>query len=99
MALFANMLQPLRGRTTIIRTVARGRASEAYRASVHGFEWLGDRTLLVSGRVRYALDDGGFTEGKVWWVDEFRDGRLLRVHGFKREHEARATHRLSVLPS
>ena len=92
MVLFANMLQPLRGRSTIIATVARGRASEAYRASVRSFEWLDQRTLLVGGYVRYALTGGGFREGAVWWFDEFRGKRLCRVHGFTNEGEARAFH-------
>jgi hypothetical protein len=92
MMLFANMLRPLRGRRTIMSAVAGGRASETYRASVRAFEWLDQRTLLVTGHVRYALDAGGFTEGKVWWLDEFRGRRLRRVRGFKREAEARAAY-------
>jgi hypothetical protein len=90
MVLFANMLRPLRGRSNIIATVARGRASETYRASVRSFEWLGQDVLLVRGYVRYALAGGGFTEGRVWWVDQFRGQRLSRVHGFTHEDEARS---------
>ena len=92
MVLFANLLRPLRGRDTIIRTVARGRASEAYRARVKAFEWLDGRTALVSGQVRHALEAGGFREGPVWWLDEFRGSRLSRVRGFVREDDARAAH-------
>jgi hypothetical protein len=52
MVLFANMLRPLRGRRTIISTVAVGRASETYRAAVRSFEWLDPQTVLVTGHVR-----------------------------------------------
>jgi hypothetical protein len=90
MVLFANMLRPLRGRSEIIATVARGRASATYRASVGSFEWLDRDVVLVRGHVRYALVGGGFTEGRVWWVDQFRGRSLCRVHGFTHEDEARS---------
>jgi hypothetical protein len=92
MVLFANLLRPVKGRARIIEAVSKGRASDAYRAAVRSFEWLDESTLLVTGKVRYALEAGGFTEGTVWWLDEFSGGALRRVHGFRRESEARAAY-------
>ena len=90
MALFVNHLQPVSGRANILAAVGSGRASDAYRAAVRSCEWLDGRTLLVSGWVRHALERGGFSEGAVWWLDEFRDDLLWRVQGFKYEADARA---------
>jgi len=89
MALFVNHLQPISGRANILAAVGSGRASDAYRAAVRSCEWLDASTLLVSGWVRHALERGGFSEGSVWWLDEFRDGLLWRVQGFKYEADAR----------
>ena len=89
MALFVNHLRWISGRANILAAVGSGRASDAYRAAVRWCEWLDEDTLLVSGRVRHALERGGFSEGSVWWLDEFRDGVVWRVQGFKHEADAR----------
>jgi hypothetical protein len=80
----------LRGGATIIRALESARRNaELYDASVRRFEWLDQRTLLVFGHARYALPGGGHAEGRVYWLDEFRDGRIWRAHVFMREAGAR----------
>jgi hypothetical protein len=46
---------------------------------------LDERTLLVWGHARYALETGGFAEGAVSWLDEFEDGLLRRLKAFTSE--------------
>jgi hypothetical protein len=79
----------LRGRDAIVDSLQHGRAAELYRAQVIGFEWLDEHTSLTSATARYALERGGFAEGTVYWLDEFRDNLVWRVQVFSTEQEAR----------
>jgi hypothetical protein len=76
----------------VIEALERGRQASIYRAQVERFEWLDDETVLTSARARYALEQGGFAEGRVFWLDELRDGKIWRVRNFKQEAEARAAY-------
>jgi len=88
MTLLANYLRTLRGRRSIMAALARGRDAEIYQAEVERCELVGPDILLVRGQARYALDDGGVGVSRVWWLDEFRDGLLWRVEGFRTEQAA-----------
>jgi len=92
MTLLANHLRPIRGRRHIMDALARGREAEVYQAEVDRCEALGRDVLLVGGQARYALDDNGVGVSRVWWLDEFRDGVLWRVHAFRSEASARAAY-------
>jgi hypothetical protein len=90
MTLFANHLRPLRGRAEIMDALARGREAEIYQAEVERCEVVIPDVLFVRGQARYALDDNGIGVSRVWWLDEFREGLLWRVQGFRTEGPARA---------
>jgi hypothetical protein len=92
MRLLVSFNRPLRGRDAVVEALERGRQAAIYRAQVERFEWLDDQTVLTTARARYALEQGGFAEGRVFWLDEFRDGKIWRVRNFKQEAEARAAH-------
>jgi hypothetical protein len=92
MRLLVSFNRPLRGRDAVIEALERGRQASIYRAQVERFEWLDDETVLTSARARYALEQGGFAEGRVFWLDELRDGKIWRVRNFKQEAEARAAY-------
>jgi hypothetical protein len=79
----------LRGRDTIVDALQHGRAAELYRAQGIGFEWLDEHTSLTSATARHALEQGGFAEGTVYWLDELRDNLIWRVEVFSTEQEAR----------
>jgi hypothetical protein len=89
MRLLVSFGEPLRGRAAVIRALERGRQAAIYRARVERFEWLDEQTSLTSARARYALEQGGFAEGSVFWLDELREGLIWRVQVFKQEAEAR----------
>ena len=89
MVLLANNLEPVQGRPAILKALERGRAAEIYRAWVDRFEWLDDDTVLLFGQARYAPDGAGISVSRVWWVDQFQEGRLRRAHAFLTEDEAR----------
>jgi hypothetical protein len=90
MTLLINHLQPLRGRQAIMVALERGREADYHRAHIERAEWLADGVLFLSGQARYARQDGGISNSRVWWLDEFRDGVLWRVRAFMTEAEARA---------
>jgi hypothetical protein len=92
MRLLVSFNRPLRGRDAVVEALERGRQAAIYRAQVERFEWLDDQTVLTTARARYALEQGGFAEGRVFWLDEFRDGKIWRVRNFKQEADARAAH-------
>ena len=92
MVLLVNHLRPLRGRQAILDALARGRAAEIYSAWIDRTQWLDDDTLLLSGNARYAPDETSLSVSRVWWVDQFRDGCLWRVHAFLKEDDARRAH-------
>ena len=80
----------LQGRAMIVEALERAqRNAELYQGTVRRFEWLDDETVLTFGRARYALTGGGHAEGRVFWLDEFRDGLIWRVHVYMREAGAR----------
>ena len=91
MILLSNHLQPLRGRQEIVTSLEeKDREHELYSGTVETFEWLDETTVLVCGQARYVTDAGGCAVSRVWWVDQFRDNLLWRVHAFTNESEARA---------
>jgi hypothetical protein len=90
MTLVINHFQPLHGRQAIMVALERGREADYHRAHVERTEWLDDYVLFIAGQARYAHQDGGIANSRVWWLDEFRDGRLWRVRAFLTEAEARA---------
>jgi len=89
MCLLVSYGRPLRGRAAVINALERGREAEMYRAQVTDIEWLGERTALTSGRARYALEQGGFADARVYWLDEFRAGIIWRVRVFRDSAQAR----------
>jgi hypothetical protein len=96
MTLLINHLQPLRGRQAIMAALERGREADYHRAHIERDEWLDGSVLFLSGQARYAHQDGGISNSRVWWLDEFRDGLLWRVRAFMTEAEARAAYEASV---
>lgn len=89
MRLFVSFNRLLRGRAAILEALESGRQAAIFRAEVERFEWLDDQATLTFARARYALEQGGFAEGRVVWLDEIRDGQIWRVRNFRQEAEAR----------
>ena len=96
MRLLVSFGEPLRGRTVILEALEKGRQAAIYRARVLRFEWLDEQTALTFGHARYALRNGGFAEGSVFWLDELRDGLIWRIRAFKRADDAREAFRLEA---
>lgn len=92
MRLLVSFGKLLVGREAIVEALTGSWAAETYRARVLRFEWLDDWTALTSAHARYALENGGFAEGNVYWLDEIRDGRIWRVQAFRDESEARRSY-------
>ena len=92
MTLLINHLQPIHGREAIVAALERGREADYHRAHIERIEWLDDNVLFLSGQARYAHQDGGIANSRIWWLDEFRDGRLWRVRAFMTEAEARVAY-------
>lgn len=89
MKLLVSLREPLRGRAAVIEALQQGRRAAMYRGEVRRFEWLDEQTVLTFGRARYGLADGGHADGRVFWLDELRDGMIWRVEAFLREADAR----------
>jgi len=89
MRLLVSFNRLLKGREAVIDALESGRQAAIFRATVERFEWLDDHTTLTFARARYALEQGGFAEGRIVWLDEIRDGQIWRVRNFKQESEAR----------
>ena len=92
MRLLVSFDRPLRGREAVIEALEHGRQATIYRAQVERFEWLDDEAALAFARARYALEQGGFAEGRIVWLDEIRDGKIWRVRNFRHEADARAAY-------
>ena len=92
MRLFVSFSRLLKGREAVLEALESGRQAAIFRASVERFEWLDEQTALAFARARYALEQGGFAEGRVVWLDEIRDGLIWRVRNFRQEVEARAAY-------
>jgi hypothetical protein len=92
MTLLINHLQPLRGRQAITAALERGREADYHRAHIEHREWLDDAVLFLAGQARYAHPDGGISNSRVWWLDEFRDGLLWRVNAFMTEDAVRSAY-------
>ena len=88
MRLVVSDLAPLRGHTQILSRLTEAREQMVYSATVDRCEFLDQDTLMLCGRARYALNDG-LGHSAVFWIDQFRDGRLWRVHAFWSDREAR----------
>ena len=89
MRLLVSFGRLLRGREAVLEALDEGREAAIYRAQLERFEWLDDTTVLSFGRARYALEQGGFAEGRVVWLDRFRDGLIWSIHASKSEADAR----------
>ncbi len=53
---------------------------------------LDDQAAMVSGRLRFSLQSGGFGDGFRAWVLTFRDGLLYRTRAYNSEDDARTAH-------
>ena len=84
--------ETLRGPTAVLAALSRGREAEVFLARVDRFEWLDRDTSLTFGQARYAIQKSGIAQGKVVWLDQFRDGLIWRVRFFKTEKAARDTY-------
>jgi hypothetical protein len=89
MRLLVSFNRELMGREAVVEALEHGRQAAIFRAHVERFEWLDDQTSLTFARARYALEQGGYAEGRVVWLDEMRDGLIWRVRNFKQEADAR----------
>ena len=89
MRLLVSFGKPLHGRAAVVEVLDRGRQAAVYWAQVRRFEWLDDQICLTFAQARYALEEGGYAEGNVFWLDELRDGLIWRVEAFRSEAEAR----------
>ena len=89
MRLLVSFGKLLRGREAVLAALGGGRQAAIFRGRVERFEWLDETTVLSFARARYALESGGFAEGRVVWLDQFRDGLIWRVQAFKQEADAR----------
>lgn len=89
MRLFVSFSRLLRGREAVLEALESGRQAEIFRAQVERFEWLDEHAVLTFARARYALEPGGYAEGRVVWLDEIRDGLIWRVRNFRHEAAAR----------
>ena len=89
MRLLVSFGRLLRGREAVLEALGSGRQAAIYRARVERFEWLDENTVLTFARARYALEQGGYAEGRVVWLDQFRDGLIWHVQAFTQEAEAR----------
>lgn len=87
MTLFVTHLRTVYGRESVMAALRKGREAEDYSGEVHDCRPIDDRKLVVSGQARYALERGGFSCSRVWWLDEFRDGLLWRVRAFRTEEK------------
>jgi ketosteroid isomerase-like protein len=92
MTLVMTHFKPVRGREAIMDALYRDRESMLYSASVERLEWLDRDTVLLRGHARYAAEEGAVGQSTIWWLDEFRDGQLLRVRAFKDEASARSAY-------
>lgn len=73
-----------------IRDMRRAHGDVIYKARVDDVEELDERSLLLRGRVRYPLPDGGFADAPRFWVYVTRDGLLYRSAVFETEEAALA---------
>jgi len=89
MRLLVSFGRLLRGRHAVLEALAEGREAAIYDARLERFEWLDETTVLSFGRARYALEQGGYAEGRVVWLDQFRDGLIWSIQAFMREDDAR----------
>jgi ketosteroid isomerase-like protein len=89
MRLLVSFNRLLRGRDAVVEALEHGRPAAIFRAHVERFEWLDEQTSLAFARARYALEQGGYAEGRIVWLDEIRDGKIWRVRNFTHEAEAR----------
>jgi hypothetical protein len=89
MRLFVSFRKPIHGRAAVVRALEAGLGAVVFRGNVSRIEWLDDDTSLTCGHARYALEQGGSTEGNAYWLGEFRDGLIWRVDAFETEQAAR----------
>ena len=94
MSLVMTHFRTVRGRDAILEALYLRRESMLNSAGVERFEWLDRNSVLARGQARYAAEESGIVQSTIWWLDEFRDGRLWRVQAFKDEESARQAYRL-----
>jgi len=88
MRLLVSYGEPVYGRDAIVQALQTGREALIFQAHVEKFEWLDEQTSLTTAHARYPLASGGFGEGRVYWLDELRDGLVWRVRVFSSEDDA-----------
>jgi len=64
-----------------------------YRPGARSFELLDEPRCSWPEPLVTQIRGGGLTEGRVYWLDEVRDGYVWRVRGFTNEAAARAAHK------
>jgi hypothetical protein len=81
----------VKGRSAIASALNSWKAG-IYKPRADDFELLDETSVLVSGFGQYPRGRG-HGAGRVWWLDELRDGLVWRARGFTTEQAARAAHR------
>jgi hypothetical protein len=94
MRLLVSYNRLVKGREAVVEALEHGRRAAIFRAQVERFEWLDEQTSLTFARGRYALEQGGYAEGRIVWLDEIRDGMIWRVRNFTHEADARHAYEL-----
>jgi ketosteroid isomerase-like protein len=62
----------------LVDLLARTASDLVYRAVYSRVEPLGDRALVISGRVRHSIPAGGFADSGYHWLWTLRDERIYR---------------------
>jgi hypothetical protein len=88
MQLLVSFGEPIRGRAAVLEALDSDSAA-IFRAHVEAFEWLDEQTSLTTAHARYPLRGRGFAEGRVFWLDELRDGLIWRVRVYQQKDDAR----------
>lgn len=72
-----------------IEAMQRAHADRVYTATADRISLIEDGVVLLEGRVRYRVDDGGLAFVERCWLYVIVDGLLYRSAMYKSSHEAR----------
>jgi hypothetical protein len=81
--------ESVEGREAAMATL-RAAWSQVHSLRLDSVEQLDDDVVLVLGRSRYALPNGGFADSGFAWLCEWQDGMLQRQRLFSSADDARA---------